>query len=532
MSNSLKLTEKLNVKSNKVDSNKSTKERVEDTVTEELVIGICSPIGSLKEEVINSLETILHDKYGYIIKRIKISHFIEKYTSPKDKNEDFKGSQGYLDKMGKIIQGDKLREKYGHGVLAELAVSQMNFEREESLKSEEQIDIDPREISGRRICYIIDSLKNKEELDILRSIYREIFYLFSVFSPKEERQENLTKKQLEIHKEVTATEAEKLINADEHEVFDHGQHVRDVFVEADFFVRVSNETRETIEQRIVRFVSLIFNSKVITPSQDETAMYAAKSAATNSACLSRQVGASITDESGVILSTGWNDVPKFGGNLYNQNSLIDNRCFEKGYCFNDKTKAELSENIISKILEVEMLNVNITKELKQKILNKIKSSKIRDLIEFSRSVHAEMHAIISGSQISGTKMINGKLYCTTYPCHNCARHIIVSGITTVYFIEPYVKSLCLELHGDDITDKEKSTEQKVKILVFEGVAPRRYLDFFTMTDSRKEKITGKLINNVNNLKNLKPKTSITLQALATLEKHAMIPIKDLINKSL
>ena len=81
-------------------------------------------------------------------------------------------------------------------------------------------------------------------------------------------------------------------------------------------------------------------------------------------------------------------------------------------------------------------------------------------------------------------MKGGKLYCTTYPCHNCARHIIVAGIQEVYYIEPYVKSLCMELHADALTEDE-NTEGKVKILVYDGVAPRRYLEFFTMFKERK-----------------------------------------------
>jgi deoxycytidylate deaminase len=50
-------------------------------------------------------------------------------------------------------------------------------------------------------------------------------------------------------------------------------------------------------------------------------MFYARSAANNSSCLSRQVGASITDKNGNLISTGWNDVPKFGG--YNTLEKLD-----------------------------------------------------------------------------------------------------------------------------------------------------------------------------------------------------------------
>src|SRR5690606_30401892 len=110
-----------------------------------------------------------------------------------------------------------------------------------------------------------------------------------------------------------------------------------------------------------------------------------------------------------------------------------------GYCSNDFHKEKLIDNIIDSLLNDNELGRIFKKDneidtiIIEKIKINLKNSKVRDLIEFSRSVHAEMHAIIQGSQLTGNKMINGKLFCTTYPCHNCARHIIAAGIKEVYF---------------------------------------------------------------------------------------------------
>ena len=208
--------------------------------------------------------------------------------------------------------------------------------------------------------------------------------------------------------------------------------------------------------------------------------------------------------------------------------MRDDRCFLKGYCTNDKEKDILTENI-SKILlddtgikemffENGILNIKKFDDFKSKIRN----SKVKDLIEYSRSVHAEMHAIILGSQITGSQMINGKLFCTTYPCHNCARHIILAGIKIVYYIEPYVKSLGLKLHNDSITENEKETE-KVRILIFDGVSPRKYQIFFTNFGDRKDK-KGNL--NVKQLNIVKPKSTKSLQALPELERQAIHSLKE------
>ena len=129
-----------------------------------------------------------------------------------------------------------------------------------------------------------------------------------------------------------------------------------------------------------------------------------------------------------------------------------------------------------------------------------------------------MHAIIQGAQRTGDLMKGGKLYCTTYPCHNCARHIIAAGIEEVYYIQPYEKSRCLELHGDAITDDEKESG-KVKILMFDGVSPRRYIEFFELQKSRKNK--DGLGTHLKSLATAKPKSELSLAALPNLEQQAI-----------
>ncbi|HFZ0510747.1 TPA: deaminase [Escherichia coli] len=116
----------------------------------------------------------------------------------------------------------------------------------------------------------------------------------------------------------------------------------------------------------------------------------------------------------------------------------------------------------------------------------IKNSRLKDLIEFSRAVHAEMHAILGASRVAGERILGGKIFVTTYPCHSCARHIIASGISEVYFIEPYRKSLALKLHSDAMTESVIETDEKVKLIQFDGVAPTRFLELFE-SGSRKSK---------------------------------------------
>lgn len=72
------------------------------------------------------------------------------------------------------------------------------------------------------------------------------------------------------------------------------------------------------------------------------------------------------------------------------------------------------------------------------------------------------------------------LFVTAFPCHECARHIIAAGIERVVYIEPYAKSLALELYDDSIElDFDRKTDG-VPFLPFLGVAPKNHANMFGM----------------------------------------------------
>lgn len=498
------------------DTDRTSKEKVDNTLTEELVFAICAPIGSLRKVVMEEIRNEIA-AYGYeVVPPIKLSDFINEYA-PTIPDDQLQGTEGYRQLISKIRGGNDLRKQYNNSVLADLAIQKIGSARIRSATNTEG-RLNTSQIVSERKCYIIDSIKNLEELALLRSIYRDILYVFSVFSPQQDREAELRRRGLGDY------EIAELIETDDYENASYGQDVRNTFVQGDFFVRVTEANKDRTGEKIKRYLNLIFNSSVVTPLSHERAMYQAKSAAGNSACLSRQVGAAITDAAGELVAVGWNDVPKYGGNLYEEGHTNDMRCKVMGYCSNDRQKDRIAEAVADKVLtDPEFCNrIGIGKEnddvdLRSSLVQIIRKSPIKGIIEYSRAVHAEMHAIIIGSQLSANRMKGGKLFCTTYPCHNCGRHIIAAGIEEVYFIEPYVKSLTTHLHADAITEDEQEAN-KVKILLYDGVAPRRYLEFFSM-DSDDRKINGTM-KNVDKRK-IVPKTRLSLQALHTLEAQAV-----------
>ena len=488
-----------------------SRQQIESSHTSELVIALCGPIGSPLHKVAGAIKAKLENDFAYQrCEILKLSAIIERFT------QAVPASPAHARAAGLISQGDDLREQYGAGILAELAISEIVVDRQKAKVTGSEERYVPR-----RVCHIIDSIKNQSELDILKLVYRDMLYFVGVYAPLPARVKSLQKSGMSM------SEIYALIDQDSGEELAHGQTVRDTFPQADFFLRIDSDTDTQIASRVERFLHLVLGTKVLTPTYSETAMYMAASAAGNSACLSRQVGAAITDSQGEVISVGWNDVPKFGGSLYvsdpqsDPNGENDKRCWnlEGGICFNDQEKHIISELLVDNLIEK---GIVASKDRGRAAAAVNENSKVKDLIEFSRAVHAEMHAILIGSQLSGDRAKDGKMYCTTYPCHSCARHIIAAGIKEVYYIEPYRKSLAIKLHGDAISEDE-SELGKVRILPYDGVAPTRYLKLFRVP--RNSRKSGGRMTKIDP-KVAGPRFDKTLEALPTLEALVVKGLKE------
>jgi deoxycytidylate deaminase len=284
------------------------------------------------------------------------------------------------------------------------------------------------------------------------------------------------------------------MDRDQGELATFGQDTRKLFLSSDFFI--CNDKRiEDVRESVERYLDLVFDVSIRTPTRAESAMYEAESASANSACMSRQVGASIVSRDGELIAVGWNDVPKYGGGLYSEDDrhvvdvatkAVENRDFRchnwrGGVCHNDENRARLMDQVTDKIIAVPSLGAVVKSEVR----DAVSKTDISAIIEFSRSIHAEMEAILSIAREGRNSLVGATLYTNTYPCHNCARHIVVSGIKNVIYIKPYKKSLALKLHDDAISEMVGDND-KVIFRQFDGVAPRNYLRMFTPTTERKK----------------------------------------------
>lgn len=443
----------------------SVLESIKNRQTPELVFGFCGALGSGISKVIDVF-TNHFDKLSYDTNKIKISDLIQR----KAKTQVIFGSEG--ERIEKLQQlGNQLRDKNSHYYLAECAIEEIHLKRQEK----HRMDVD--NIAPIKSVWFIDSIKHPEEVNLLRTVYGDMFYLIGVLCPESTRLKRLTDdKKLEQHK------AMELINKDKSEDIENGQKLIKTLQYADFFINNSSYNTSDIDKTSKRFIDLLFGQN-ISPTISEYAMYIAKAASYRSACLSRQVGSAIIGNNREIIATGCNDVPKPYGGLYNSEDMNDNRCYnyKNNKCSNDSHKSEISAQI-SKIL----IKNGIENILKDKIVHEIaENTKIKTLTEFTRAVHAEMDAILLAARLSNASLVGTTMYVTTFPCHNCAKHIIAAGIKKVYYIEPYEKSLAIKLHEDSISLDSKDSNDKVVFLPFEGVSPQQYAKIFKQREERK-----------------------------------------------
>lgn len=394
---------------------------------------------------------------------------------------------------GFMEAGDQLRSDAKSGeAVALLGISTILNHRENKTGSNER--------PAYNTAYILNSLKHPDEVRVLRSLYRDQFILISVYSPINQRKSKLISSISRSRSKFSSSEHEehalRLISKDQIEPGNpFGQNVRDTFPLADVFFDMTDGSN--INEQVERFVQILFSHPYRTPTRDEYGMFHAKAAALRSADLSRQVGAVIASDRGEIITTGCNEVPiQGGGSVWEDDcfdKVKDNRDFKEGYDSSARMKRELVSEVFEKIRDHCFSDEFKTKSLDEMVdfalfdgrTPPLKGSRIASLLEFGRIVHAEMSAITEAAR-RGLKTKDTILYCTTFPCHVCARHIIASGIVRVVYIEPYPKSMAKDLYGSSIQvdNDTDASSLAVKFIPFTGISPRRFIRFFEMTDRK------------------------------------------------
>lgn len=442
--------------------------------------------------------------------------------------------------------GDWLRGKFGSDFLAKVAVSRIANRRLSEFPGHHRGQV-----------FIVDSLMHPAEVELLRTVYGNKFFLISVYSSPVERQRALTDGLKEGSKATTVDgtnlkvdEEDDALHAAQEEANDQRARaarqlmdrdtgvaaespglappnrrvsVRKTFQDADLFVDVSGDVRTT-DSALNRFICKLFDEPFLTPTSDELGIAHAYVQAQQSASLGRMVGAALCNPRGELIAVGVNEVPAPGGGHYRPDYDGGSRDYrdhryphepgdERGSLqdSNDRAKNQIFADLVSRILsaltleDVEVneqagllnrLKVNPDGAVSELLADRnVREAELFDMIEFGRAVHAEMSALLSCAR-NGISTVGATLYCTTFPCHECSRHLIAAGIARVVYIEPYPKSRVAQLHADAVDVREFAeapmefagdrAENALRYEPFIGISPRRQRDLYSMTRRKAE----------------------------------------------
>ncbi|MGU3643877.1 hypothetical protein ACLBXX_02845 [Microbacterium sp. C23T] len=290
-------------------------------------------------------------------------------------------------------------------------------------------------------------------------------------------------------------------------------NVDDTFKLADLFVRSRSEggengrTRDVdtrAKEQVSRFIAQIFSNPFGTPTAEESAMATAFLAAKSSVSLGRSVGAALVDKSGSVLATGWNEVAKPFGGPYREDDLPDYRDHINGFDPSDASRVHAIRTFLEILLSPEhwkdalpelRKNYSESADWLEAILERVPpeglgpsdqaivglaaleafdKTRIMHLIEFGRSVHAEV-ATLSDAFRKGVHAREPSMYVTTFPCHECTRNLISFGVKQVFFVEPYGKSMAEWLYKQEISVFPDDLEvgERIAFIPFAGIAPSR-----------------------------------------------------------
>ena len=493
----------------------------------ELVFGIAGPIGIDIDTIVRTLREVL-GTVAYKTATIRITDEIKSINSKEDTpvNPSFYNTMRYKMAHASAI----CRERDDPAFLMRLAIKAIRRERDKLISSSHYMfneDDDEKSVVSHidddeqstfnnlaqdhhnisyRSAYIIRQIKRPEEVDLLRKVYGPQFLLISAYGSEVNRSKILREKikQTDSSSLTDAREAylaSQLIEQDMSEDRDcFGQHTRESFHLAD--VVIDGIGKDKMRANIERFINALFGLNEVAPTKAEFGMNAAFAASLRSSDLSRQVGAAVLTDAGELIAQGCNEVPKAFGGTYWDGEEPDYRDIKIGQDSNDILKVDVLTDLVEVMKKHGILAEKVAKagspiQIVKFLIGRdggpiefegvrgaLKNSKVMDLTEYGRVVHAEMNSICDAARM-GVALKDTQLFTTTFPCHNCTKHILAAGVREVVFLEPYPKSKAKELHDNEI-EIEGSSDSKVNFVPFLGITPSLYGAVFKKSKRKRD----------------------------------------------
>jgi deoxycytidylate deaminase/dephospho-CoA kinase len=298
-----------------------------------------------------------------------------------------------------------------------------------------------RQTAGEKTYIVVDAIRNPLEALFFQERYPS-FYLVAISTPESDRQARLRKLKYS-DPDISSIDANEYTTRDLDDIESYSvQDIQACLQRADLYLsnpNVANVVSEfqSLSNQIIRFVSLIRRPGIVTPSAIERCMQIAYTAKLNSGCISRQVGAVVTDKNYSIRSVGWNDAPH-GHVPCNLRSRDD---LQKGvdhvaYSEFEKTDANYLAHFASSserfsAISEQGRNNSFCFKSEYNAFTREKNQ------VHTRSLHAEENAFLQLAKYGSPGIEGGVLFTTASPCELCSKKAYQLGIKEIYYIDPY-----------------------------------------------------------------------------------------------
>jgi dCMP deaminase len=297
--------------------------------------------------------------------------------------------------------------------------------------------------SDEETFIVVDALRNPFEALYFRERYGA-FYLMAINTPDSDRRSrldrdyNLTQSQF---KEIDEKEYPKKIQGAK--IFS-SQDIGKCYEIAD--IHINNPNRGTddlteLKRQLLKFVSLIMHPGLVMPTRVERCMQIAHTAKLNSGCLSRQVGAAVTDQYYSIKAVGWNTAPQDQTPCSLRN-IVDfmNHGDKDAYSDYENNDEDFRNEV------KDGYDIILTSDSSERWSGRTISYCFKDMYNrcvnkedktYTRSLHAEENAMLQVAKYGGMGLKDGRLFTTASPCELCSKKAYQLGISDIFYINPY-----------------------------------------------------------------------------------------------
>lgn len=348
--------------------------------------------------------------------------------------------------------------------------------------------------TGERVLVCIDAIRNSFEASFFRERY-SAFYLVSVATDEVERRRRLRANGYPdtTIDQIDAKECPKKLTDAE---FFYSQNVQKCVEMADIHIYNPHDVvgaQREMKKQISKYLALIMHPGLVQPTDLERCMHIAISAKLNSGCLSRQVGAVITDEFFSVKAIGWNNAPE--GQAPCSHRTVDGLVSAEDLsAFSDyentaPTFREKLDSIYAGAIEVRKTKGWPLSYCFKDIQNCVDGEKNQ---VHTRALHAEENAFLQITKYGGQGIKGGYLFTTSSPCELCAKKAYQLGISKIYYLDPYPGIAGMHVLG--------AGNARPQVVPFVGALSRGYQQLFEPVMPHKEAMKSLLALDIPNVK--------------------------------